>query len=118
MMAFDIDLIARKLGKAKRVGNGWSCLCPAHDDHNPSFSLSLRENGTLLVHCYAGCSFLDIMFALRRRNLLENGGSFRGIKTTSVPHLNHLKRQMIGFCGYGVKPGPHFFILVVVIPAR
>lgn len=73
MMSPDIDLIANQLGKAKRVGNGWSCLCPAHDDHNPSFSLSLGENGALLARCYAGCSFPDIMSALRRRRILENG---------------------------------------------
>jgi hypothetical protein len=57
MMSPPIDLIANQLGKATRVGNGWSCLCPAHDDHNPSLSLSLSEDGTLLAHCYAGCSF-------------------------------------------------------------
>ena len=76
MMAFDIGLIANQLGKAKRVGNGWSCLCPAHDDHHPSLSLSLSEDGKLLAHCYAGCSFLNIMFALRRRR--ENGELIQG----------------------------------------
>lgn len=71
MMSPDIDLIANQLGKATRVGKGWSCLCPAHDDHNPSFSLSLGKYGTLLVHCYAGCSFPDIMSALRKKGMLE-----------------------------------------------
>jgi hypothetical protein len=71
MMSPHIDLIANQLGKATRVGNGWSCLCPAHDDHNPSFSLSLGEDGTLLARCYAGCSFLDVMSALRKRGMLE-----------------------------------------------
>ena len=71
MISPPIDWIAHQLGKATRTGNGWSCLCPAHDDHKPSLSLSLNEEGALLAHCYAGCSFSDIMFDLRKRGLLE-----------------------------------------------
>ena len=71
MMSPDIDLIANQLGKATRTRGGWSCLCPAHDDHHPSLSLSLSEEETLLAHCYAGCSFPDIMSALRKRGMWE-----------------------------------------------
>lgn len=74
MMSPDIDLIANQLGKATRTRGGWSCLCPAHDDHHPSLSLSLSEEGLLLAHCYAGCSFLDIMSVLRKRGMLEKSG--------------------------------------------
>lgn len=77
MMIPPIDLIAKQLGKATRTGNGWSCLCPAHDDHKPSLSLSLSEEGVLLAHCYAGCSFPDILSALRRRGLLEKNDSLQ-----------------------------------------
>jgi len=66
-----IDWIANQLGKATRTRGGWLCLCPAHDDHHPSLSLSLSEEGTLLAHCYAGCSFPDILSAIRGRGLLE-----------------------------------------------
>jgi len=71
MISLDIDFIANQLGKVTRIKNGWSCLCPAHDDHNPSLSLSLSEDGTLLAHCYAGCSFLEIMSVLRKKGLLD-----------------------------------------------
>src|SRR5262249_12502828 len=71
MMSPDIDLIANQLGKATRIRNGWSCICPAHDDHHPSLALSLSEDGTLLAHCYAGCFFPDIMSALCKRGMLE-----------------------------------------------
>jgi hypothetical protein len=43
----------------------------AHDDHNPSLSLSLSEDGKLLACCYTGCSFSDIIYALRKRGLLD-----------------------------------------------
>lgn len=71
MKSLDIDFIATQLGKAKRVGKSWSCLCPAHDDHHPSLSMSLGQDGTLLAWCHAGCSFSDILSALRSRELLE-----------------------------------------------
>jgi hypothetical protein len=71
MMSPPIDWVANQLGKAMRIRGGWSCLCPAHDDHKPSLSLSLSEEETLLAHCYAGCSFLDILSALRSRGLLK-----------------------------------------------
>jgi len=29
--------------------------CPAHDDRNPSLSVSVKE-GRVLIHCFAGCS--------------------------------------------------------------
>lgn len=71
MMSPPIDWIANQLSKATRIRGGWLCLCPAHDDHKPSLSLSLSEEGTLLAYCYAGCSFPDILSALRSRGLLE-----------------------------------------------
>jgi 5S rRNA maturation endonuclease (ribonuclease M5) len=37
--------------------------CPAHDDRNPSLSISEGENSTLL-HCHAGCSVESICAAL------------------------------------------------------
>lgn len=70
-MPLDIDWIANQLGKATRTQGGWSCLCPVHDDHKPSLSLSLNKEGILLAHCYAGCSFPDILSALRSRGLSE-----------------------------------------------
>lgn len=74
MIFADIEIIASQLGKARRLRNSCSCLCPAHDDHKPSLSLSLSEHGTLLAYCYAGCSFPEILSALRNRGLLEKRG--------------------------------------------
>ena len=47
-------------GKEKRNGSGFLTLCPGHDDRNPSLSLSIGENGELLVHCHAGCDWRDV----------------------------------------------------------
>jgi len=36
-------------------GNGWSALCPVHEDHNPSLSISEGQDGRVLLKCHAGC---------------------------------------------------------------
>lgn len=41
-----------------------SVHCPAHEDRNPSLSITEREDGELLVHCFAGCHFSDVLRAL------------------------------------------------------
>ena len=36
--------------------------CPAHKDNNPSFNVSISSDNTrILVNCFAGCSFSDIL---------------------------------------------------------
>lgn len=49
-----------KLKGVRRSGKGWIAQCPARDDQHPSLSVR-EENGTLLVHCHAGCTFEEIM---------------------------------------------------------
>ncbi|WP_208433250.1 DUF7146 domain-containing protein [Bartonella taylorii] len=48
---------------------GIAC-CPAHDDRLPSLSLANGHDGRLLLTCYAGCSFREIIQALIRIGLL------------------------------------------------
>src|ERR1043166_3726517 len=42
--------------------------CPAHEDKNPSLSLTQR-NGKILVHCHSGCEQDAVMNALRTKGL-------------------------------------------------
>src|SRR5215218_9023572 len=37
--------------------------CPGHDDREPSLSVSEGDDGRALVHCFAGCSFEEIIAA-------------------------------------------------------
>jgi len=50
-------------------GRNGLARCPAHDDARPSLSLSDREGGGLLLHCFAGCSYPAIRDALIARRL-------------------------------------------------
>lgn len=50
-----------------RNGAGWTARCPAHDDHNPSLSVSVGADGRTLIKCHAGCASEDICNAVGRK---------------------------------------------------
>lgn len=59
------DVLLSRLDKVKRLGDGrWLARCPAHDDGSPSLSVRETDDGTVLVHCFAGCSAADVLAAV------------------------------------------------------
>jgi putative DNA primase/helicase len=71
-MNITAEHIVRALG-----GSGGSARCPAHDDDNPSLSVSDGPNGKVLVHCHAGCSQEAVIAALKSRGLWEHSMNTR-----------------------------------------
>jgi hypothetical protein len=63
------EIVAALHGRWFRSYGTARCVC--HDDRSPSLKLSDGDNGTILVHCYAGCEHRAILLELRRRNLLN-----------------------------------------------
>lgn len=53
---------------------GLAC-CPAHDDRNPSLSLSDGAGGRLLARCMTGCDFTSILDALRGLGIIQGQGA-------------------------------------------
>lgn len=45
------------------TGDGWEACCPAHDDHTPSLSVAIGDNGGLLLHCHRACPVEDVLDA-------------------------------------------------------
>lgn len=41
----------------------WQCLCPAHEDSQPSLSIRRLPDGKVLLHCFAGCSTENVLYA-------------------------------------------------------
>ena len=59
-----LDGVLTRLTQVRRSGKGWMARCPAHEDRNPSLSIREGDDGTILLHCFAGCAFDDIARAL------------------------------------------------------
>ena len=52
-----LDAISHATGhRAEPTPSGWQCRCPAHEDTTPSLSVSLGNEGRVLLKCHAGCS--------------------------------------------------------------
>src|ERR1700704_1825792 len=62
--------IAKALG-GRKSGSGWVAKCPAHEDRNPSLSITDVQDGNarVLVHCHAGCTQTAVIDALKRQGL-------------------------------------------------
>ncbi len=56
-----LTMIALKTNyQPKKHGRGYTVCCPAHEDKNPSLSISEGDNGKILMHCFGGCSIKEI----------------------------------------------------------
>lgn len=60
----NINNFLEKLGGVKKTNSGWIARCPAHEDNNPSLSVSEGDEGRILFHCHAGCSFASVLNSL------------------------------------------------------
>ncbi len=57
--------IVDRLQLVKPVGDGkWMACCPSHDDKSPSMRITELNDGRVLIHCFAGCTPLDMMAAI------------------------------------------------------
>jgi putative DNA primase/helicase len=71
------NAIGRALNGRQSVG-GWlvRCPCPNHGqgrgDRTPSLSVSDGDEGRLLLKCFAGCTFEDILAELQRLGLVDD----------------------------------------------
>ncbi len=68
-------MTARALTKALRGqwhGSYGTARCPAHDDKNPSLSITERADGRLLTHCHANCEPAAVWDALQQQGLVAN----------------------------------------------
>jgi putative DNA primase/helicase len=80
MTSSEAEDIARGLGGTKS-GDGWKCRCPAHDDTEPSLSVSEGRDGKTMLKCHAGCEFEDITRELEHKGLWKKGNGHSGDRT-------------------------------------
>lgn len=53
-----------RLDGVKSQKGGWQAKCPAHDDKNPSLSISEGNDGRILLKCHAGCEAAAVAASL------------------------------------------------------
>jgi hypothetical protein len=61
----NLEAILSRLEKVKPTGpRSWLACCPAHDDNSPSLTLAVGREGGVVVRCWSGCCFEEIVEAV------------------------------------------------------
>jgi hypothetical protein len=61
----NIEILLSRLEKVSAKGTAeWQACCPAHGDKSPSLSIRQTSDDRVLIHCFAGCSALDVLAAV------------------------------------------------------
>jgi hypothetical protein len=82
-----VDFVLDKLEGVKQTGEDHQVLCPAHDDNEPSLSISQGEDGRALLKCFAGCETEDVVAALglEMRDLFEQRNGHEKVLRSILP---------------------------------
>jgi hypothetical protein len=56
-----IDRVLSHFEGVHRSGAGWMARCPHHDDRYASLSVKEGVDGTVLLHCHAGCDTRSVV---------------------------------------------------------
>jgi hypothetical protein len=68
-----IEKVLDRLRGARRYDGSWKALCPAHEDREPSLSVTEGDDGRALLKCFAGCATEDVVaeLGLEMKDLFE-----------------------------------------------
>jgi len=97
------DFLSRLTGVKSRGGGKYIACCPAHNDRDPSLSLYFHHDGRILIHCFAGCSSIEVLSAigLSLRDLYEqplenylHGGNKRRQEKHKERELDHYRTML------------------------
>ena len=59
-----VDHLLAKLQGVRQSGDGWTSICPNHDDRKASLTVGQGEDGRVLLKCHAQCPTEQIVGAL------------------------------------------------------
>jgi len=73
----DAQTVCTALG-GRWHGSYGVAFCPVHENkRTPALSIKDGDNGRLLVHCFAGCDWVDVLAALRAEGILEGSSDWK-----------------------------------------
>jgi 5S rRNA maturation endonuclease (ribonuclease M5) len=107
--------IARALG-GRPCKSGWMMRCPAHEDHDPSCSIT-EVAGKVLIHCHAGCRQDDVVAALRERGLWPEPQIRSDTRRTSYAQTER-ERQLVAEYNYTDEAGALLYQVLRYEPGR
>ena len=105
-MSQPIELFLSLLSGVKKSGVGFMACCPAHDDRSPSLSVKEGEDGRVLLHCFAGCTFNEVIGSLglnprdlfiHREGVPSSGQNSIKLPITKLRPAIELERQILFF---------------------
>jgi len=67
--------VAVALGKPRREGRHWRCLCPLHGGH--SLIVGDGTGGRIIFKCWGGCDRRDLVAEFRRRHFINRYENYR-----------------------------------------
>jgi len=108
MSAID-TLLERCDGVKSRGASQWSCKCPAHQDRSPSLTIKQADDGTILIHCFAGCEPNDILAAI--------GMNIRDLFPKALGH-HRLPKKRRGISAFDAMRAVRHELLVVELLAE
>ncbi len=91
------DVIRERLQNVQENGHGCVARCPAHDDRHNSLSVREGDDGRVLLKCFAGCDYRDVVAALDLQpcDLYPSDG--RSVRPTNC---NRARRRIIATYDY------------------
>lgn len=81
LVADPLREVLSHLEGVKPAGDGKHCAkCPSHEDQRPSLSISLGDDGRVLLYCHAGCTLESILGAIgmKKSDLFPPRNDHRG----------------------------------------
>ena len=69
-----VEKVLDKLDGTRESNGSWKALCPAHEDREPSLSVTEGDDGRALLKCFAGCDTENIVseLGLEMKDLFES----------------------------------------------
>jgi len=62
-----LDRLEARGCSPRRSGSRWMACCPAHEDRQPSLSVTEGRDGRVLLRCWGGCATEAVLIALDLR---------------------------------------------------
>src|SRR3989338_7330666 len=88
MRGTSVEQILERMSGVRRLRTGWQARCPSHEDKHPSLSISVGDDGKVLIHCHAGCTPEEILgrLGMSLRDLFP-AGSRDGDDIPAIPSV-------------------------------